>query len=248
MANFSELFMTSYLNGIGACTVLDDAKNAGLRLQVGSVKVTHANLMAVSQAIRDEQITVEVYSGITGDAEYRPDLDVIRIGSVATMSDILTGDPLSCSLLVHEAVHAANDIFMSGQSILRPENEAAAYLAQAYYLRKHGWEKGPNGNGGTAHGTGYLEKEQANELIYEMQSILGFAMEIVDKLLEAYVDLDADLATQEETKLLVSELKKAIARMKPYSDSTTFWSDKTSYNGLAKPKVKPKKKVAKKKR
>lgn len=104
----------------------------------GTISVDPASFARVANALRDNLISV---------VEGRFDTDIASYSSRADSSQNLAANTfylgrnprysrLFSALIVHEAVHASFDLTRSTLPWI--DNEAAAYIAQAYYARNSG--------------------------------------------------------------------------------------------------------------
>lgn len=100
---------------------------ARINFTVGRVSVSHADFARVAKAISKGLIPVVLNKGNADSGSYNPATDIFKIPD-----DDLT-KPDVRAVIVHEAVHAINDL--RGKRLVRIEDETAAYLAHFMYLR-----------------------------------------------------------------------------------------------------------------
>lgn len=102
--------------------------NRHIRFRIGSIQVAPERLVDVGSAISRGDINVVLGQTSSGsNAQYDPRANLLRL----TNPDV--SDPRARGLIVHEGVHAANDILARATN--RLDDEVAAFLAQAVYLR-----------------------------------------------------------------------------------------------------------------
>lgn len=103
------------------------------------IEVNNSTFLRIITALQNNQISLEPLQqnapagfGAIGDAAYNSRTNSFKVGTISTVADAgFQG------LVVHESVHASFDVTRS--SIPQVDNEAAAHLAQAIYLRKLGY-------------------------------------------------------------------------------------------------------------
>ena len=106
----------------------------------GIVRVSHKRLLKVARAIEGNKIHIQMGGVPDGVAKYSAwahgdsKANTIYIGKMQYSSRDFD------ALMVHECVHAYFDI--SRTTIEWVDNEAAAYIAQGYYLRNSGYDIG----------------------------------------------------------------------------------------------------------
>lgn len=107
--------------------------------KLGPLEVSPKRLQGVGRAIRRGAIAVEVEStGRLLSAAYSPHRDRMTL-----RSDRIGGVVMQASIL-HEGVHALVDLYRCTQLTVL-DDEAAAYLAEAVYLKAaHTWVRGPD--------------------------------------------------------------------------------------------------------
>lgn len=117
------------------CSILWSPAAAGIDLSVGALTIDGSHLSDIGDWIWDGWIELDFVdaNACLGDAKYEPDVDTIKI---AVPRSHLVNRLWVKSVVVHEAVHASFD-YRQLQPI-NAEDEAAAYAAQALYLRAKG--------------------------------------------------------------------------------------------------------------
>ena len=98
-----------------------------------SISVDPSSFRRVSNAIENGDITVSEGGVASGWAQYNARNNTFSVARGQEWSRAYN------ALLVHESVHAAFDLSRSQLPWL--DNEAAAYIAQGYYLRNSGFSR-----------------------------------------------------------------------------------------------------------
>jgi len=121
--------------------VLSDPAVTKINFELNGLLVTGMRYQVVAQAVRSGKITCEVGSdrdprlppGTVIAAEYKPDLDRFMF----LREDFGTSSGSEKIKILHEATHAIFDCYSgsSGTSILKIDDEAAAFLASALFLQ-----------------------------------------------------------------------------------------------------------------
>lgn len=202
--------------------------NSASNFLVGTVKVMPMFLYDVGTALYDGRIQIEFQSQSQGSAQYEPDKDVIYFTSpIALMKDTLWVS----SVIVHEGVHAANDMYYkSFKGSVQINDEIAAYVAQALYVRKSAGYGAQNGSDGKRIKPS-LTDPYIKEWSYgsEEQKLMRCAFELADKVL---YDKCYNLASECWTEYY--ELYKQIQVTPPYQGDSAITSRIVKYKGLKK--------------
>jgi hypothetical protein len=96
-----------------------------INFTVCGISISYADLCGVAKAILNGGITV--YAKGNGSGGYDNVRDTLRVPADELIS------PAAKAVVVHEAVHAVNDL--NGRSLIRIADETAGYVAHFLYLR-----------------------------------------------------------------------------------------------------------------
>lgn len=97
-----------------------------MNFTVCRISVSYLDLCRVAQAILTSRITVKLNKGLTSGG-----YDNVKDTFNAPDDDLTT--PAARAVVVHEGVHAAND--MAGKKLIRIDDETAGYVSHFIYLR-----------------------------------------------------------------------------------------------------------------
>lgn len=126
------------LSTLGLMTTISrifrDPLNSNIKFHILSASIKPSDFTDLATAIWDDRMSVEQDSKALLDAEYRfgPNKLVVKNANIT--------DFLSEALIIHEGVHAINDMKKRG-SLPAVDDEVAGYVAQALYVRGHGKAK-----------------------------------------------------------------------------------------------------------
>lgn len=121
------------------------------------IQIRPAHFTSVATAISENRISIVEGSVTAGMAKYSSRTDgkdaanTLYIPKKSSM-----GSKDLKALVVHECVHAIFDLYSS--RVPWVDNEAAAYIAQGYYLRNSGYPRGLiNQDGGAGYGLNIVD-------------------------------------------------------------------------------------------
>lgn len=115
--------------------IFRDPLNSNIKFHILSASIKPSDFTELASAIWDDRMFVEQDSKAKLDAEYHygPNKLVVKNANIT--------DVLSEALIIHEGVHAINDMKKRG-ALPAVDDEVAGYVAQALYVRGHGAKKG----------------------------------------------------------------------------------------------------------
>jgi hypothetical protein len=116
-----------------------------ITVSFNAVLYNGASLRKLALLIANEKVLAFIVGNTSdisaeSEAEYQQDIDTLLLRHRPT-------DPYSKSAVLHECIHAIND--MNELDITNPDNEKYAYIYQALYLRKLNFTGNIIGAGGT---------------------------------------------------------------------------------------------------
>ncbi|MGL4552913.1 MAG: hypothetical protein ACRC33_17185, partial [Gemmataceae bacterium] len=115
--------------------VLGSSSLQSIRFQNPTLNhTTTSMIMRVASLIARNKVRIAVDTDAIAN-EYDPD------GNVITLTDADTGNVVTRSTVVHEAVHAAQDA--AGRPMLAVQTECDAYIAQMIYIANQGYASPP---------------------------------------------------------------------------------------------------------
>ncbi|HRD64963.1 MAG TPA: hypothetical protein PKY50_02295 [Candidatus Competibacter sp.] len=118
---------------LGVAAIFEDPKNSNINFSIIGISIRPSYFVEVGKAIRDGGIAIEIDPKLAqGDAIYFFKTNKIVLKSYDF------NDLLLCALIIHEGVHAINDI-KKRSKIATIDDEVAAFVAQALYVRGHGY-------------------------------------------------------------------------------------------------------------
>lgn len=125
--------LSSLVLRLGVAAIFADPKNSNISFSILGISVRPHHFREVGTAIYEGKIAVELDPKLAqGDAVY-----FFKTNKIVLKSCDL-GDLLFCALVIHEGVHAINDIKKRSKMAII-DDEAAGFVAQALYVRGHGY-------------------------------------------------------------------------------------------------------------
>jgi hypothetical protein len=116
--------------------IFEGPRVARIDFRLGRLEVSPKRLRGVGKAIKKGDIKVEVATGTLLGAAYDPHDDTLMV------PDDKLASVVSQAGVLHEGVHALVDMYKC-KEVTVLNDEAAAYLAEAIYLRAaHSWVNG----------------------------------------------------------------------------------------------------------
>lgn len=118
---------------LAVASIFEDSKNSNINFSIIGISIRPSHFVEVGKAIREGRITLEIDSKLAqGDAVY------FFKDNKMVLKSYDFNDLLLCALIIHEGVHAINDI-KKRSKIATIDDEVAAFVAQALYIRGHGY-------------------------------------------------------------------------------------------------------------
>jgi hypothetical protein len=118
---------------LGVAAIFEDSKNSNIDFSILGISIRPSHFKEVGKAIREGRIAVEIDPKLVqGDAVY-----FFKDNKIVLKSYDFN-DLLLCALIIHEGVHAINDI-KKRSKIAIIDDEVAGFVAQALYVRGHGY-------------------------------------------------------------------------------------------------------------
>jgi hypothetical protein len=116
--------------------IFEGPRVARIHFRLGRLEISPQRLRGVGKAIKKGDIKVEVHTGKLLGAAYDPHDDTLMV------PDDKLASVVSQAGVLHEGVHALVDMYKC-KEVTVLNDEAAAYLAEAIYLRAaHSWVNG----------------------------------------------------------------------------------------------------------
>lgn len=118
---------------LAVASIFEDSKNSNINFSIIGISIRPSHFVEVGKAIRESRITLEIDPKLAqGDAVY------FFKDNKMVLKSYDFNDLLLCALIIHEGVHAINDI-KKRSKIATIDDEVAAFVAQALYIRGHGY-------------------------------------------------------------------------------------------------------------
>ncbi|MBL8250517.1 MAG: hypothetical protein JNK31_02485 [Candidatus Competibacter sp.] len=118
---------------LGVAAIFEDPKNGNISFSILGISIRPSHFKQVGSAIREGRIGIEIDPKLVqGDAVY------FFKDNKMVLKSYDFNDVLLCALIIHEGVHAINDI-KKRSKIAIIDDEVAGFVAQALYIRGHGY-------------------------------------------------------------------------------------------------------------
>ncbi len=162
---------------LGVAAIFEDSKNSNITFSIIGISIRPSHFVEVGKAVREGRITLEIDPKLAqGDAVY------FFKDNKMVLKSYDFNDLLLCALIVHEGVHAINDI-KKRSKIATIDDEVAAFVAQALYIRGHGYP--------VSTGLRLTDKDSKKDAIFQKAFLIADLISARKSFWREWIDLRA---------------------------------------------------------
>ena len=162
---------------LAVASIFEDSKNSNINFSIIGISIRPSHFVEVGKAVREGRITLEIDPKLAqGDAVY------FFKDNKMVLKSYDFNDLLLCALIVHEGVHAINDI-KKRSKIATIDDEVAAFVAQALYIRGHGYP--------VSTGLRLTDKDSKKDAIFQKAFLIADLISARKSFWREWIDLRA---------------------------------------------------------